>query len=200
MFPFNHHLGNTVYVTSFSKHIKHIYKYKWILASFYFVETISHYYIYHSSTVPTSPQAACLKSSWFLLKTISNGLWNNSTSDRGECWEEWNKPATCYGNLFLRDFPYTKSTWSFGWWCFMTRERYLMILMLFEASLILRLSPVGRSRVGSNQGINGARKKGGKQMEARILGMYDKYMYSSGLHRFVVVSKYILVIIFEFLA
>ena len=68
--------------------------------------------------------------------------------------------------------------------------------------------PVGRSRVGSNQGINGARKeivfisgkKGGKPMEARILGMYDKYMDSSGLHRFVFVSKYVFVIIFNFLA
>ena len=42
-------------------------------------------------------------------------------------------------------------------------------------------------------------KKGGKQMEARILGMYDKYMYSSGLHRFVFVTKK-MVIIFKILA
>ena len=96
----------------------------------------------------------------------------------------------------------------------MTRVRYPMIPMLFEASLITqpRNSPPAFSsrKIQSWKQPRHERseertcffysgKKGGKQMEARILGMYDKYMYSSGLHRFVFVTKK-MVIIFKILA
>ena len=67
-------------------------KSKWILDSFYlcgndlplYTSIILQRYLYPQKLLAWNHP-------WYFLKTISNGLWNNSTSDRGECWEEWSK-------------------------------------------------------------------------------------------------------------